>query len=115
MKDLYIQVLEFFEQRPNGVTLDDLMDELKFDAFEERFFRDNINTERLFQYVGTRESKTASGQETHHNLYFLSIEDRYKLVEFRELEEARENSREAKFLSIFAIIISISAIIIQFF
>jgi hypothetical protein len=72
------------------------------------------NKEELFLYF--REQGTdSSGQPTYKHKYLLSFEGAFKLLEYTELQEARQSSKIAQWSSFIAILISIIAIAIDIF
>lgn len=124
-QDFYLRLLEFGEKRPNGFSLDDILEdkELKLEDWEKNIARihcenafDNTkqygggfpNHETLFILVQGK----GSGDFNEKKLKFIiNLDSRFKYIDYIELKEARENARSARKFSWIAIILSILSMI----
>jgi len=99
--DIYIKVLEYGNEHKDGFTLEELIKDLGLNGKKERLVRESVlNRGNIFHEVGAMEGIAAKS-------YMLSFEDKFKLLEYVELREARRNSIIATILAIIAIMISV--------
>lgn len=114
---LYIRVIEHALKFPQGFKWRDIIEskELELKEWEAkllgRHFHDacrrynegeNTKGETIFEFVHGNHQNANSPD----NNYILSFETEFTYIDYQELKFARENAREAKKLSIIAIIIS---------
>jgi len=77
----------------------------KFVTKEEIRLLDDIGREAFFIYVG----------DPSNRKYYLNIEGYFKLLDYRELSEARKSSNEARKYAIMAIIISFITMLVSIY
>lgn len=101
MDDIYIRVLKYARDNP-GFVLETLRNE-----FPDEFNRiaKEVTQGRLF----ISDSPGTAGQ------FYLSFEDRSKLLEYEELHEARQSARSAMTIAIISILLTLFGLGYQFF
>ena len=97
--NIHVQVLEFGRDNP-GFTIEQV---------KERFPEDYEWIHRQINFNGVFQSDSPDSDCR----YFLSFQDSFRLLEHKELQEARQSSRNALRVAIAAIVISIAANIFQ--
>lgn len=101
MSDRYIEILEFGRDNP-GFTRQELHE--KFPV-EFKWLQHEIQRHDLF--VETRRDA--------ETVYFLSFNDRFRLMEHQELKEARQSSRRALWFAGISLLIAASTLLLQLF
>ena len=101
--DLYIRALKFVEQK-QVFKFNELMDELQNDAKLVDSIRRQIANGQLF-YQSQTPSRFICGQYETVDIYF-SVNDKFRLLEYTELKEARASSLKASDQAKWALIIS---------
>lgn len=119
-------VLEWAEKRPEGFNYSGLTSLREFKEWEvkilenylkiahendgrSRDFRSPLLSETIFFVV-----KAESGNfKEDRNLYTLTTDALFKFIDYKELKFARENAKEARRLSMYAIGLSVLAIVIS--
>lgn len=125
--NLYIRVIEYCSRFPNGLKYYEVLDseELKLDEIEKtiiaRYLKGaeinyqakqanvSANSETLFVVVSGDSRNSAENPLK----FIINIDSHFKYIEYLELKLARKSAEESKRLSTFAIMISISAIIVS--
>jgi hypothetical protein len=109
---IFIELLKYGERAGlQGTTIPEMLKWAQTNGFSDSdIVRENSLLFRLYDecFVPGSESRGGHGLSVLRNEYF------FRLVEYRELEMARKASREARWLSIAAIIISLFAITTSF-
>lgn len=62
-----------------------------------------------------RYSKIFNTKGLHSDEYFISFDDRFKLLEYEELEEARKSSKQAMLAAIISIVLTFFALAITIY
>jgi len=115
-KNIYLNALEFGEKLLNKgetVTFNKLQEHLKKRGYvfetqaEEQLLRD-LAREAFHIYV-------SDGDKWKEEPSYLNVEGYFKLLEYRELNEARKSSREARRYAIFAIVLSIFTLVVSIY
>ncbi|MBX4198586.1 hypothetical protein KW782_04650 [Candidatus Parcubacteria bacterium] len=121
-ESLYIRVIEYALKYPEGFKFADIIKskELNLKEWEvnllSRHFHDacrrynegeNTKGETIFLFIHGDHQKANSPD----NDYILNFETEFTYIDYQELKFARENAREAKSLSIRAIVISVLALV----
>jgi len=123
-KDIYIKILEFGESRPDGFNLNDILTDkkLKLADWEKNIIKKycknaHLNTKQ-YMASGIPNLETLflviSGGNNYDNeacKYVINLDSRFKYIDYLELKEAIKTAREARWLSMVAIIISIIAVV----
>jgi hypothetical protein len=112
-KNIYIRILEYGNDHPDGFSLFQIRDDLGLS--EDMFKLINVESygeggSRVFLPAG-KINKCKYGTEI--TKFILSFEGKFKLLEYKELEEARRSSLCATIFASLAIIISIAVGVIQ--
>lgn len=135
-KNLYIKILEFGENNPDGFTYNDLVNNkiLSFSEPEKKIIdkhfriafknaekeRSNLpeftnNTETIFMLIGW-----TGGNYNENNNYTIGYDAYFNYVDYLELQEARKNAETAKrdakisiYIAVWALVVSIIFSIIQ--
>lgn len=102
-KDFWIELLKYADKEKR-FTVSKAVNDLKLSSIEKRQLDDAITIFDVFRPTG---QKYGGGNVPIEDYLTLSIEGIFKLIDYTELAEARKNSREAKWLAIIAIIISL--------
>lgn len=108
-KNIYLDALEYGEKqliKKQQIEKKDLKKHLedkgyRFSTREERRLLNDLGREAFHIYVG----------DPSNRKYYLNIEGYFKLLEYRELGDARKSSKEARTYAIVAILISIATFI----
>jgi len=100
-KDIHIEVLKYARDNP-GFTLDDLENVFPTDY---HWIRKEIQHSKIFQTSDTRSPYK----------YHISFDDRFKLLEYEELKDARASSRKAMTVAIISILLTFGGLCYQFF
>lgn len=103
-ENIYLDALEYGEKlliEKQGITREQLRKHLAdkgymFSTREERRLFDDLGREAFFIFVG----------DPSNRKYYLNIEGYFKLLAYRELNDARKSSKEARWYAILAIILS---------
>ena len=101
--DIHLKVLRFARDNPNGFRLE---------ALKTAFPKDFNWIRREWQHDKVFSNGRPVG-EIGDPILFLSFNDRFKLLEHEELQEARQSSRNALWVATISILIAIIAIIFQ--
>lgn len=103
-KDFYIKVLQYGEKhQSDGFTISEIQRDLGLNQRELDLVQAEIagsSGSSIFRRLGTQ-------PQTNATLYTLTFEDKFKLLEYVELKEARKASLNAIIIAIIAIAISI--------
>ena len=105
-RNLYIEILSFGEKNLGApIEYLDLISHLKETGIEY----DEFSVQHFFSLLfisKTRPQGHPPGHVSSNGMYFLGHEGYFNLLEFQELKEARDSSRSAKNLAVFAILFS---------
>lgn len=108
--DLIIQVLEFARDR-TFFSYQELIDHLgiELSSTHSTYLRTLIDLKQVLR------ASTYDYSQTGLKLKRLSmtVEDRFKLLSYTELKEDRQSSKDAKRQAVFALWVSISAIVVS--
>jgi hypothetical protein len=104
-KDLHIRVLQFVMNNPR-CTFKQLREEFPQDI---DFLKREIIHSNIFQ--SPEETLSIDDRST----YVLSFDDRFKLLNYEELQEARHSSRNAHCIAVISIIATFIAILVDIF
>jgi hypothetical protein len=96
MNSVHLQVLEFADQNPDGITLEEL--KAKFPSDFEWIERE-MSHSNLFTHA--KEDPWRGGK------IYLTFEDRFRLLEHEELKSANSSSRTATYFATAALLVSI--------
>jgi len=102
--DIYIEILKFGKEKPN-FTYDDLVN-----AFPEQ--KNLIKYEIMYNHLFL---SVEEDEDISKGKLALSFEDRFRLLEHEELQEARQSSRRAMSIAIISIVLSVVVTAISFF
>ena len=112
-KNFYIEILKYADDKREFI-LNELFDDLKLDQEEKNLICQKLINSKLLFYNTGKEKINQTGK---HSIFTISIEGKFKLLEYEELVDARQSSKEAKWIAIIAMIISailaIGSILIQ--
>jgi len=97
-EDIYIKILKWAQSNP-GFTWEELKNNF---PKQEKFLHREITQRNnpLFEI-------NKSGDIDRSKEYILSFEGRFKLLEYEELQEARQSSRRAMYIAIISIIMTL--------
>lgn len=102
--DLYIKILKYAEEnQEDGFTLNELSDEFDLTSDQILFLRREVSDDGLFR----RTSRTRNTEYGNEHILFPSVEDKFRLLEYRELKEARMYSFISLMIASFAILVSV--------
>ncbi len=102
--DIYIDILKYGRDNP-GFTLKDISG--RFPTHAQLIWNEMHNS-HLFLPI-------AADENIFEGELALSFEDRFRLLEYEELQEARQSSRRAMGIAIISIILSVVVTVISFF
>lgn len=127
-KSFLIRVIEWGLKHPQGFGVTDVTDaaELALSAQEKDIIKTYLQTayknNRAMAVVGTGPVSSESlflllygyGSDylNEGNKYVISLDAHFNFIDYQELKFARKNAKEAKLLSVLAILISAAALII---
>lgn len=100
MTDIHIRVLKFGRDNP-GFTRDELKAEFPEDF---SWIHREIDHSKLFQ----------TSSNIANPKFYLSFDDRSKLLEYDELHDARRSSKHAMIVAIISILLTFGSIVYQF-
>jgi len=111
--NIYLDALEYGEKqlvKRQGVTRKQLQRHLenkgyKFSTKEEVRLLDDLAREEFFIFIGDNPDLK----------YYLNVEGYFKLLEYRELSEARKSSVEARLFALIAIVLSFVALLVSIY
>lgn len=112
-KSIYIKVLEYGENHPQGFVFQKIKDDLNLSEDETKLLQAEIPTGRILTYVRQLPQEQAVRGDIH--LMMLTFEGRSKLLEYRELQATSESARIALIIAIISIILTFLSIIVPFF
>lgn len=109
LKDHYIRALEYAESRSN-FTLEELATSIGLTSEQKAQLALQIHQNQIFNqnasdYINNYENRVI-------DLHF-SVEDKFRLLNYAALQEARESSRSATWFAVSALAISIISLIIS--
>jgi len=95
--DFYVNVLRWAKEKGSeGFLLSDMDKELSLTEKQSN----------LIDYTANTDTSVFINPETRTSIFKLSFEGYFKLLEYDELQEARESARQARFYAISAIFLS---------
>jgi hypothetical protein len=103
IKDHYIRALQYAESK-SEFTLEELVAELRLTTPQENQLALQIHEKQIFQQNGTDYINRYSGGNIKLH---LSVEDKFKLLNYTALEEARSSAISATRFAIAAMVIAI--------
>lgn len=121
---IYLRVIDYGLEFPEGFTYDQIIDGLKLEGWERKIINEYLET----AYKNYNTSGVKGNAETPFLLaqigpsisfmhpaheYIVSYDASFKFIDYHELRFARENAREARSLSIKAVIISVIAVLVS--
>jgi magnesium-transporting ATPase (P-type) len=115
-KDMYLTALEYGEKSLNEgwpVTFNTLKKHLEGHGFifeteeKERLLKD-LSRESFHIYI-------EDGEKWKDAPHYINTEGYFKLLDYRELKEARSSSKEARYYAIIAIVISIITLFVSIY
>lgn len=109
LKDHYILALEYAESR-STFTLDDLAKSIGLSADQKAQLALQIHQKQIFNQNATDYINNHKNRPI--NLHF-SVEDKFRLLNYAALQEARASSRSATWFAISALAISIISLFIS--
>ncbi len=107
--DLYITMIRYGKDNlSKGVKFDELEKHLKDKEFKPEREKDDLLWVHSFRdiYYNPKSGTKDIGGFSIHEKCFLRIESYFKLLEYDELNEARQSAKSAKLTAIIAIFIS---------
>lgn len=113
--DLYIKVLKYAKNNPNGITLNDIREKFDLNGKETEVVKKQLCTSHGGSPPPLITETTQPNQrgEGREKLYILSFNGTMRLLEYEELEQARKSSRRALYVAIAALLTSILVGIFQ--
>jgi len=129
--NIFLNLIKFGLSHPNGFCHQEIVDGLELNNGVQDWERDIVEKYLHSAYVNARETKLmgqSGNSETpfllvghprgqafsdNENRYTLTFDAHFKFIDYQELRLARENAKEAKKLSMYAIGISVSAILVS--
>lgn len=105
--NLHIRVLRYADAHP-AFTMPEIIDDLNLFTEQITFLQREVATGKFLVNVG--DSPNGRGYR-----YMLTLEGKSRLIEYDELTEARRSSKEARWIAIAAVIISIMVGLFQIF
>ena len=109
IKDHYIRALEYADSK-SEFTIKDLVTEISLSTIQETQLALQIHEKQIFQQ---NDSDYINNYKNRDIKLHLSVDDKFRLLNYVSLEEARSSSKEAKFLAIAAFVVSIFTSIIS--
>lgn len=111
--NIYLDALEYGEKqliKRQAITRKQLQKYLedkgyKFITREERRLLKDLGRETFFIRVG----------DPSNRKYYLNVEGYFKLLEYRELNDARRSSKEARTYAVVAIVLSIITLLVSIY
>jgi len=106
-KDIYIGILEFGVNKTEGFTCDEIINAIKFNAWEKKIIDKYLNNALINHQRSSSIDAIAletmflliegggSNYRDDGNKYILNYDSRFKYIDYIELKEAREMSRRA--------------------
>ncbi len=105
-EDIHIRILRYALEHP-GFTHAELKENLSLTYDQQVFIGTQVHDNSgFFTMIGNK------GDNLGYK-YMLSFEGRSRLLEYDELKEARQNSRQAFWISIFALTVSFVGVTLQ--
>ena len=102
--DFYVRVLRWAKEKGSeGFSLSDMEKDLPLTNMQFTLIDHTANVDEA---VFVR-------PDSHTSKYELSFEGYFKLLEYDELQEARESARQARFYAISAMVLTASSILID--
>ena len=103
IKDHYIRALQYAESK-NEFTLEELVNDLELTTPQEDQLALQIHEKQIFQQNASNYINTYKGNSIKLH---LSVDDKFKLLNYIALEEARSSSTSATRFAISALVIAI--------
>ncbi|NQT61664.1 MAG: hypothetical protein HQ556_01790 [Candidatus Marinimicrobia bacterium] len=102
--DIYINILKYGRDNP-GFTFNDISGHF---PTKGQLIWNEMKNSRLFLPI-------ESGEDILDGELALSFEDRFRLLEYEELQEARQSSRRAMYIAIGSLLLSMIVTLLSFF
>lgn len=109
-KPIFIKILEYGEEIGLEGTNADL-----FESWVRRNKLTKNNNEQILSRFLFSECFQKTDISINDKKYILKNEYYFRLIEYRELQEVRKNAREARWLAVLAIMISLIAVLFSVF
>lgn len=124
---IFLRIINFGLKHPDGFTYVEIMGSLKLEGWEkttaqrylDNAYKNNFNapipgrsTNLETPFFATSIDRN-NDYQYQENKYIISFDAHFKYLDYQELKFARQNAREAKMLSLWAIRISILAVIVS--
>ena len=102
--DFYVRVLRWAKKKGSeGFSLSDIEKDLSLTK----------NQFQLIDHTANVDESVFVGPDSHTSKYELSFEGYFKLLEYDELQEARESARQARFYAISAMVLTAASSLIN--
>lgn len=103
-EDLYVKILQYGSTKPEGFTFNEIVRDLSFSELQRNWFHKEITGSDIVTPANVH--RPAESIDNDDEIFMLSFESRFKLLEFHELQDAKHSSLIATSLSLIAIIIT---------
>lgn len=120
-QSIFLKIIEYGIKFPKGFTYTQFTDGFKLDSWEIKIVNGYVEAAFLNAETSPRgnfetpfflvEKGNSSYFGAPLHKYIISYDANFKYIDYQELKFARQTSKEAKILSIIAIIISLGAVI----
>lgn len=107
-RDIFIEILKYADSHQE-FTCFELFKDLKLNQAEKDLVAKNLGNKLLFYNTGRLKTTKKHGKV---NIFRISIEGKFQLLEYQELQEARQSAQQAKKDANLAIIIAIATFIV---
>lgn len=117
-KDIFIRVIEYAVQRNGSFLMSDMVQSLELEGAQLRMICDQIGRGNLLAH-NHRDGSPFRGDPNFANREYMSQDvwcsaiDRFRLLEYQELQEARKSAQDANKQASRALIVAIVAIVIS--
>ncbi|MCU8361994.1 hypothetical protein OC503_02630 [Vibrio vulnificus] len=114
-EDVYIRTIEYAVEKDGSFNLTKMLEDLALNEQQIEMIRHQVASGGLLAHEYTYSHVVESVNIQREVKVWCSALDRFRLLEYQELRDARESSRSANTKAIFAIIVSIVSFMASIF
>jgi len=107
--DIYIKVIEYAIKRDTIFKLGELFDDLSLNEKQRKIISNEVRYKNI---LATDSSGNVFDRTPRDVKVWCSTEDRFRVLEYYELKEARQSAKEARCVATIAILISALSLLV---
>lgn len=108
-ENIYIRILRYGDAHPDGFLFLNLVKDLELSSLETNLIQYEMGQNRILRQVDTLPAeKAVLGDD---RLLMLSFEDKSKLLQYEEMEQAKKSAKTALLIAVISITLSCFSVI----